>query len=896
MTDILGDLFERRRPWRLFLCLYAIVAAGLAMPAVAKAQQGDCPALAARIRFRHPFSGSADSLLALLGREAGVSLAYSSRVIPPSPGVSISPGSHSLAWCLGRVFGRYNVRYVCRDGKIVVAADSVRLRTVSGFCRDAQTGEALIGAYVVDTLLRRAAATNEFGFFSLSVPTGSVPLRVSYIGYNALVRSLELRADTMVNLRLGSSLLLRTVEVRASESADIEGAQIGATALPMEQIRAMPTLMGEADVTRALQQTPGVQSGGEGFGGMSVRGGSQDQNMIYLDDAPLYNANHMLGLFSAFNSEAVSSARLIKSGFPARYGGRMASVLDVRTIDGNMSEFEGDANIGLMASSLLLQGPVVKQRSSYLFSARRTHFDLFSYHLQNDDNHYSYMFYDFHGKLNWVLSERDRLRLSFLYSRDELTNNVDQQAVTLEYGKDDPRRLTTSNEAQAAWGTILGSLRWTRALTPTLFVNTTLWYSQYRYENSQRYRVGVDAARGFLGNRYANGIHDIGARVDMSLTPRSRAAGKFRFGGWASYRLFRPLVTVYAQEAGGEDIFSAAGDTRSRFEQNIDMRRYECHAYVENSHKWGPAFATLGFHFMSEWAPGDIPQFVGEPRLLAGVRAGRRLAFKVGYSKTSQFLYQMRVLNVATPADLWLPLPRGDAPQRAHQLSVEVWGKLAQDLSLRVELYNKWMPHLVTYGDATPYDVLSDGDWDGLSTSGRGYARGFELFLHRRRGRLSGWVGYALSKSRGSYDQVNNGEWLPADNDRLHSVQLYAAYDLRPNVSISAAWSYSTGAPFSLPTQHYSVPGSPASYAVPARRNAMRMPGNHQLNIGVNVKYGDDHVGSLLSFGVYNAYARQNPVFVYWRPDDNASKPTYSLKQFSLIAIPWPFIKYSIHF
>lgn len=874
-----------------------MAAAGLAVSTPAKSQQSDCPALSARIRFRQAYSGSVDSLLDLLGRKAGISLAYSSRVVPPSPRVSIAPGEYTLSRCLGRIFGRYNVRYVCREGKIVVAADSVRMRTVSGFCRDAQTGEALIGAYVVDTLLRRAAATNEFGFFSLSVPTGSVPLRVSYIGYKPFVRHLALRSDTMVNLALSSNLLLRTVEVRASESADIEGAQIGATALPMEQIRAMPTLMGEADVTRALQQTPGVQSGGEGFGGMSVRGGSLDQNMIYLDDAPLYNANHMLGLFSAFNSEAVSSARLIKSGFPARYGGRMASVLDVRTIDGNMSKFEGDANIGLMASSLLLQGPVAKERSSYLFSARRTHFDLFSYHLQNEDNHYSYMFYDFHGKLNFALSERDRLRLSLLFSRDELANNTDQQAVTLEYGNDAPRRLTTSNETQAAWGTALGSLRWTRAISPTLFLNTTLWYSQYRYENSQRRSVGVDAARGFLGNRYANGIYDLGARLDMGLTPRTPAAGKFRFGGWASYRLFRPLFTVYAQDTGDDDLFSTGGgDTRSRFEQNIDMKRYECHAYVENSHRWGPAFATLGFHLMSEWAPGDAPQFVGEPRLLVGVRAGQRLAFKVGYSKTSQSLYQMRAMNVATPADLWLPLPRGVAPQRTHQLSVELFAKLAQELSLRAEVYNKWMPHLVTYGDATPYDVLTDGDWDGLCTSGRGYARGVEVFVHRRGGRLSGWLGYALSKSRSSYAEVNNGEWLPSDNDRLHSVQLYAAYDLRPNVSVSATWSYSTGAPFSLPTQHYSVPGSDASYAVPARRNAMRMPGNHQLNIGVNIKYGDDHLGSLLSFGVYNVYARQNPIFVYWRPDDNASKPAYALKQFSLIAIPWPFIKYSIHF
>lgn len=848
------------------------------------------PALERRLTLPRPFTGPADSLLGIVERAAGLVVAYSSRIVPQGD-VRLPRGNHSVGRCLAAVFGRYNVRYVSQGEKIVVASDSVRMRTVSGFCRDGVTGEVLMGAYVVDTLLRRVAVTNEYGFFSISVPTGRVPLRLSYVGYTPAVLTVDLRTDTTIgDVRLRHRVMLPAVDVRATDGGLDEEGRMGVTSLPMEQVRAMPALMGEADLTRALQQTPGVQSGGEGFGGMSVRGGSQDQNMVYLDDAPLYNPNHMLGFFSVFNSEAISDARLLKSGFPARYGGRMSSVLDVKTLDGDMDHFEGDANIGLVASSLMVQGPFARGKSSYMFSARRTYFDLIAYQLQQDDSRYSYMFYDFHGKFNWTLPNRDRLRLSLFFSRDRLNNDTNVEDVAIDYGDDEARLLSTSDEAQSTCGTILGSLRWSHTFSPNVFANVTLWYSQYRFRNSQRYRVGVNAARGFLGNRYLNGIHDAGARADVSIYPSLDLLGQIRMGAWATYRLYQPLMTIATQTEG--DQYATAGPMRS----GVDIERYEFHAYVEDHQRWGPLAVTAGLHLTAVGRSEDSPYIVAEPRLMAGCKAGRDVNVKLGYSLTTQFVYQMRIMNVATPADFWMPVPKGMGPQKTHQLSVEADWRIRPGLTLTVGAYNKWLPRQVTYSDVSPYEVMSGDDWDALGTMGRGYARGLEFFAHRRKGRLSGWAGYTLSKARSRFAGVNGGGSVPSDNDRLHSVQLFAAFKLRPDVDISASWSYGTGAPLSLPSQHYSIAGSNATFAVPAQRNAMRMPASHQLNIGVNVKFGDDHIGSLLSFGVYNAYGRQNPMFVYWKATGEAERPSYRLKKFSLIGFPWPYVKYSIHF
>lgn len=889
MTNIHGDVFGRHRTWRLRLLV--VVAMSLALPLFAPldapAQKHETPSsiLSRHVTLKTSFAGRADSLISIIGRATGGRVAYSTRVLPRGE-VRVRAGRHSVGECLDAIFGRYNVRYVCHDDKIVVAADSVRTRTVSGFCRDALTGEALIGAYVADTALGRVTSTNEYGFFSLSVPTGRVPVRASYVGYVAAAKEIIMSRDTMLELRLTPHIMLPTVDVRATAEPEGEMGSTGYVSLPMEQIKSMPTLLGESDVTHALQQTPGVQSGSEGFGGMSVRGGSQDQNMVYLDDAPLYNANHMLGLFSVFNSEAVSKSTLLKSGFPARYGGRMSSVLDIKTIDGDMSRFEGCANVSLVASTLLAQGPMKRDRSSFLFSARRSYFDVLLYPMQKSNNRYTYLFYDFHSKFNWRVSDRGRLRLSLFFGRDRLSDDSNLNDIRLNYGDDDERLLTTSDETQSAWGTILSSLRWSHAFGSKVFTNTTLWFSQYSSSRTQRYGVGSEGARGYFGNRYSNSIYDYGFRADVSIYPSAAALGKIRVGGWFALKEYRPVVRTYSTTAGDD----------AQLQKSEELNRNEFHTYYEESWRRGPLWLMAGLHFTIDGRSRNSDPLLVEPRLLAGWRINERTRLKIGCSLTSQNTYQVKVMNVATPADIWLPIPKGTDAQKAWQVSVASEWKLKADISLVVEAYMKRMTDLATYKNQTAAVVQGVRDWDEVYTSGEGYSSGVELFLHRRRGRVSGWVGYSLSRARSRYDGINDGRYTPSDNDRLHSVQVFASVKITPRAEVAASWGYGTGMPFSLPTQHYSLPGSDATYAVPAERNAMRMPSSHQLNVGCNMNFGDLRAGSTLSFGLYNAYGRKNPMFIYWKPEGDSESPTFSLKQFSLIAFPCPYVKYSIHF
>lgn len=883
MTDINGDLFERRPSWRLFLlCLVACLCVS------AKAQRAGSH-LDVPVEFARPYEGSRDSLLRIVGQKAGIVIAFSSRVLMPGT-VSMPAGKATVRECLDVAFGRFSVRYVCQDAKVVVAADSVRMVSVSGFCRDAVTGEPMVGAHVSDTLLGRAVACNEHGFFSLRVPTGRVPLRATFVGYSPEDRGVVLMSDTLVSIRLRPQLLLEQVDVLADDDAASEAARENYTDLPMEQVKAFPALLGEYDLIRAIQQTPGVNSGSEGIGGMSVRGGSQDQNMVYLDDAPLYSPNHMLGLFSAFNSEVVKSGRLIKSGFPARYGGRMSSVFDIRTLDGIFDEFQGSANVGLVASSLLAKFPIKSGSSAALFSARRSYCDLYGNAMQTGNaERYAYMFYDIHGKVNWRLSERDNLYLSIFYCKDRLTSDSNLDDIEIEYADKEVRKLTLSDKGNNQWGSLLASARWNRVFANRAFLNAVVWYSLYNFRSAQTQQADFGSALSNYNNRtssnlYSNGVADYGLRADVYALPSWAEGASVRAGLLIERRRFSPLVNVN----NSTDTLETSGVSR-----DLDIFRNEAHTYVEGLKRFSSVSASVGLHLSVYGRNGRAPSFVFEPRANISWRPVDELTLKAGYSLTSQSLYQLRLVSVPTPSDLWMPVPSSMGAQRASQISLSLRWRISPGLTLSVEGYDKRLIRQVTYRALSVYEILSTRRWDELCAQGSGYARGVELFLHRRRGRLSGWVGYAFSKTSNSFADINDGEPFPSDHDRLHSVQLFSMFKVNEMVDVSLNWSYGSGSPLTLPSQRYYVPGFEEAFSVPAQRNAIRMPASHQLSVGANFRFGGEREGSVLSFGVYNLYGMRNPMFVYWKASDAGA---YDLKQFSLIACPWPYVKYSIHF
>lgn len=888
-----GDLFKRRPAGRLFALLCAVASLCRPLPLVAQDAGGgrtpateEVPSLSMPVDLGSPYRGPREELVRLVERLTGLTIAYSTRVV--CPGEVRLAARATLRECLDAAFARFAPRYLTSPGKVVVASDEVRMRTITGYCRDQGSRETLIGAHVRDTLLGRATATNDYGYFSLRLPTGRVPLRASFVGYEPYAATLALANDTLVEVLLRPRRPLDPIEVQGEESDQQERAQTSMTSIPMSQIATYPTLLGESDVARVLQQTPGVASGGEGFGGMSVRGGGLDQNMVYLDDAPLYNANHMMGLFSVFNSDAVKKVRLLKGGFPARYGGHLSSVLDVRTLDGDLQRLAGAANIGLLSSSLVVGGPLAPGKASFIVSAKRTYFDLFSNLLQrHSEEVYNYLFYDLHAKLHWQMGPRDRLVATFFYSRDKITTEEPGVDIGVDYGGE-RRTYTLADRNATGWGTLLTSLRWNHALGSRVYATLAGWLSHYQFNNREESRRGTLRRH---GEEYRSGILDAGGHLLMNIYPSNTRLGTWRAGLWVSSKTYKPLISVH-------NPLSADTLSTSTTGRHISMRRVELHAHVDDRLQLGPVFLTLGVHLSAMLGRGARNGARVEPRLLAACPFGRHFLLKVDYSLTTQFSFLMRMLSVSTPSDIWLPAPDGHHPPQSSQVAVEAQWRLPQHLRVSVEVYNKALPRLLTSRSLSPYEILNQSDWGASCLRGHGYARGFELFVHRRQGRLTGWVGYTLGEARNRFDEVNGGDYYAADNDRRHALQIFATWAATPRLDLSVSWNFATGVPLTLASQRYSVEGEQGSFMVPPTRNSLRMPSNHQLNIGATVRFEGEKQRSSLSVGVYNLYGRKNPLFVYWDTSRGADErpPTYSLKQFTLIAFPCPYIKYSLAF
>ncbi|MBQ3635056.1 MAG: TonB-dependent receptor [Bacteroidales bacterium] len=812
------------------------------------------------------YTGSTDSLLHLVERETGVSISFSNQTFLRRQ-TAVKSSSPTLQECLDAIFLRFAPRYIpAQNNKILVLTPISKLVTVSGYCRDAQNGEALIGTNVVDTFLRRGNSTNADGYYCLHLPPGNAVLRFSFVGYSPRVLTIPLTADTIVTVEMSDQTQLLDIDVDAHNQFISDDEREGTTTLPPDLVRAMPTLLGESDAISTLRQTPGTQSGSEGFGGMSVRGGGIDQNMIFIDDAPLYSPNHLLGIFSAFNTDIINKVSLIKSGFPSRYGGRLSSVLDIRMRDGDLKHYGASANIGLLASTLTADGPIVKDKVSFVVSARRSYFDFVPRLLNKGaETQYSYYFYDAAAKVNWRINSNNTLSATVFNGGDKLRQDFN---------------IDKSQSNYIRWGNTLASTRWSHVFAPPITLNIIGWLSRYRFRN---YKGESDYQ---ISNEYRNEIHDYGLRADLAFYP-SIIPCIIRVGSWQSVKNYRPLFAVNTRQV----VDTVYNNRRLR---ETDMLRSESHAYAEMEFRHAGLYTSMGLHLSSMPREEQSTYRVWEPRLLAGYKFSPYLTVRAGYSLTSQFAYLFRLLSVSLPSDIWLPIPAHTRPQRARQFSVSLHSRLPFDLSLSVEAYHKKYINILTQISMSPYEIISRNRWSETCTEGVGDANGIEIMLRRNRGNVRGWVGYTLSRSRNKYELINDGEYFPQDNDRRHALSVFATYSITERTTVSASWNYATGAPFTLHSQRYSVVGYDATFSVPEQRNFLRMPSQHSLNIGVDIRFPDSRFSKTLSLGVYNTYAHANPMFIYWRPTNDGK--TYSLKQFSLVGIPLPYFKYSIHF
>ena len=772
--------------------------------------------------------------------------------------------------------------------------------TISGYMTDATSGESLISAALLEQLSRQGTVTNNYGFYTLTLPAGPVSLEWSYIGYETQVAAFELQRDTVIHVALKPAAeMLSGAAVTASRSEiGVRGSQMSAIEIPVHQIKHVPALAGEVDVIKAIQLLPGVQSGTEGSAGLYVRGGGPDENLLLLDGVPIYNVNHMMGFFSVFNADAIKNVTLYKGSFPARFGSRLSSIVDVRMKDGNDKEFHGSASIGLLSAKFQLEGPIVKGKTTFNISARRTYYDILSQplialymKLEGDGSEKAtggYYFYDVNAKLTHTFSNRDKLYASYYMGDDKVYARIKMRDETYK----------THMDLGWNWGNIVGSVRWNHVFGPRLFVNTTVNYTQYRHkldigavEESKR----DDSYKDEFSLGYHSLINDISAATDFEFNPNPNH--DIRFGATYIHHAFNPSVTTvrFATQQSGQQ--ESAVDTT--FGDKV-LHTNEAAVYVEDNWsivRW--LKVNLGVRYSLYNTDGRTYHSV-EPRVSLRALITEDLSFKASWSKMSQSVHLLSNSNISLPTDLWVPVTSRVEPMRSYQTAAGFFYSLGVvDFSL--EGYYKTMENVLEYRDGASFFGTSTG-WEEKVAMGRGWAYGVEFLVQKKTGKLTGWLGYTWSKSMRQFDRdghvINLGKPFPAKYDRRHDLSITAAYEINKKIDVSATFIFGTGICGSLALQTLSVqPGY--SYMLDSYmptvqvdylegRNNYRMPSYQRLDLGVNFKreFRNGHHRTI-SVSVYNAYNRNNPFIVYRDGTD--------LKQLSIFPI-MPSVSYNYEF
>lgn len=723
--------------------------------------------------------------------------------------------------------------------------------TVSGTIKDARSGELLIGATVsVKEMAATGTAANEYGFYSMTLPAARYTLIIQYIGYLNDSVSVNLEQNLTKNISLRSTeSVLEEVEVSAAKQNDnITSAQTGMEKMDVKEISKIPVLFGEKDIIKTMQLLPGIKSVGDGGGGMYVRGGAADQNLVLLDEALVYNASHLLGFFSTFNSDALKDVTIYKGSQPAQYGGRLSSALDVRMKDGNKQQFESNGSLGLISSKLSLEGPLVKDKGSFFISGRRTYADLF---LQLDEKYKGtqLFFYDLNAKANYRLGEKDVLYLSGYFGRDKL-------GLENLFGLD--------------WGNATGTLRWNHLVNSKLFSNTSFILSNYNY------LVGIQ--RGGSDFNLRSDILDYNLKQEFQYFPNT--SHSIRFGFSSIYH------TIVPGEVSSETLNNIALQKRYSWENAVfvsDEWKLNSHLNLIAGLRWS-SFSVLGdgdFYTLdanrsvidtTHYHSGEFVKtyFNPEPRLSASYQLNSSSSLKAAYARNSQYLHLISNSTVSSPTDKWVPSNNNIKPEIADQVSLGYFKNLKNNsYETSAEVYYKSMQNQIDYKNGS--DVLFSDQIETQLLNGIGRAYGLEIFLKKKKGKFTGWLSYTLSRTEKKINGINNNQWYAARQDKTHDVSIVASYDFNKRINVSATWVYSTGNAVTFPTGKYYA--DQQTVWLYTERNGYRMPAYHRLDLGATFKLRDHkHFTNELAIGIFNAYGRENAYSISFR--ENESDPT----------------------
>lgn len=727
--------------------------------------------------------------------------------------------------------------------------------TLSGYMKDASNGESMIGASVYVKELKGGTTTNVYGFYSITLPKGTYNVTYSYVGYSPKTEQITLNANLTKSIELGAATTqMQEVIVsaeRKERQENVTSTQMSVNKMEMKTIKQIPAVFGEVDVIRAVQLLPGVTTVGEGATGFNVRGGSVDHNLILLDEAPVYNSSHLMGFFSVFNPDAVKDLKLYKGGIPAAYGGRLASLLDIRMKEGNTKKTQVSGGIGTVMTRLSVEGPIKKDKISYVVAARRSYIDVLAKpFLKKDLAKSRLFFYDLSGKINYKIDDKNTVFVSGYAGRD-----------VMRFG----------DEFQFNWGNATGTLRWNHIFNQKLFANFTTYYSNYDYS------LGVPS--GAQEFKWVSNIVNHSAKADFNyyITPDNT----FNFGASAIRYTFKPGKVT----GGGESIFTS--------QMLPNQQALEYAVYGSDEYK---ASARLSFHYglrfsmfnyrgnkdtlftyktvvEGEEKPVDQKNldYMGkyesvklynnfEPRFSINYALDERTSLKASYNRTAQYIHLISNSTAATPLDVWTPSTNNLKPQIADQVALGIFKNLGEDddYETSAEVYYKTMQNQIDYINGA--ELLLNRNLEGQLLSGKGRAYGLELYVKKNTGKLTGWISYTLSRTERQVNGINNNEWYVSKFDRPHNLVVVGMYELNDKWSLSATFTYATGTPVTFPNSRYEIDGLIVAHNSNNSRNADRIPAYHRLDFGATRKanISKKYQGELV-FSVYNVYARRNP-------------------------------------
>lgn len=758
--------------------------------------------------------------------------------------------------------------------------------TVSGYVSEAGSAELLIGVNVYVPALRTGTVTNTYGFYSLTLPQGQYRIIYSYVGFKPDTFDVKLNTSIERNVNLISSSVLSAVEIKGTAEKRIsQEVQMSTVDIPVQQMKSLPALLGERDVFKTLQLLPGVQKGNEGSTGIYVRGGGPDQNLIILDDALVYNANHLFGFFSVFNGDALKSIELMKGGFPARYGGRLSSVVEMNMKEGNKEKLSGEAGLGLLSSRLTLEGPLKKNKSSFLVSGRRTYLDILTRPFMSlEDGVGGYYFYDLNAKVNYDFGSKNKIYLSGYFGRDKFY---------MRY-KDSYGGSKDELKSGFYWQNATATARWNHLFNNKLFSNTSLIFSNY----AMSVYVKEEYDNDFYNLRYLSGIMDFSLKNDYSwyVSPEHHV----RFGAVITHHRFRPsaltLKSSYVDES---------------FSKITTINALESGWYAEDEmHLGSRVMVNPGFRF-STFTTASTTYVNPEPRLAFAYVLDEFTSVKASFAMMSQYVHLISNTGLGLPTDLWVPSSANIKPQRSQQLALGLARDLPRpNLTLTLEGYYKTMNNIIGYLDGASYLLIDDpnsaseSNWEENVTSGKGKSYGVEMMLQRKTGEFSGWVAYTLSWTKHQFDEINFGKEFWARYDRRHDVSVVGLWSPNEKISLSGTWVYSSGNAITLPLATYTTSlhnpyyfgGYYNTVTDYGERNGFRMRAYHRLDLSIQFHKKIRKGLRTFEIGIYNVYNRKNPYFYFLESeyDDNGNQKNV-LKQISLFPF-LPSFTYTLKF